>query len=131
MEDTLISFDTALLAKEKGFNNINCKAVYENTKEYDFDEDTWTLYNKSINEKKQSKNKILCPTQSLLQKWLREVHNIHIEIYSHNNDWYFILQSTHYPKSFEFKSQCEKDYQTYEEALEEALQESLKLINNE
>jgi hypothetical protein len=59
------------------------------------------------------------PTQSLLQKWLREVHNIfitvNINLYCaifHNKDFYMV---TDY-------------YNSYEEVLEVGLQEALKLI---
>ena len=54
MEDTLISFETAKLAKEKGWDG-------------DFVES----------------HKILT-TQSLLQKWLREEHKLSVEVYFNN-----------------------------------------------
>ena len=147
MEDTLISFDTALLAKEKGFNYKSEYYFSPQDPNHSFPKGharygKYNLIHKSYEYTNNSNIEyhyfagdleltIPAPTQSLLQKWLREVHNIHIKVCSNNNDWYFILESIDYSKSLEFKSQCEKDYGTYEEALEEALKESLKLINNE
>ena len=61
---------------------------------------------------------ILAPTQSLLQKWLRETHNIFISI--NVNYCYKIYNNDElYEESFY--------YNNYEEALEQGLQEALKL----
>ena len=76
------------------------------------------------------------PSQSLLQKWLREEHKIHIIVnpYSNNDselDWTVeviknILVFNETYKSFMPKVITIKD--TYEEALEKGLVYSLKLI---
>ena len=63
------------------------------------------------------------PTQSLLAKWLREEHNIHLIAYKNINidgyDWCYITTDgiTNI-----------NSYKTYEEAYEIGLQEALKLI---
>ena len=63
------------------------------------------------------------PTQSLLQKWLREKHNIHLIAYKNINidgyDWCFITTDgiTNI-----------NSYKTYEDAYEIGLREALKLI---
>ena len=99
MEDTLINFETAKLAKEKGFDFI-----------YIIDNE---LTNHSL------------ITQSLLQKWLREVHNIHITVTSISQEsWQYHIQK---PKD-KLGDNYNEDYENYEEALEDGLQESLKLI---
>lgn len=49
-----VSFETAKLLKEKGFNG-ECQTFYGDYK-------------------------YLCPTLQMTMKWLREVHNIHIEL---------------------------------------------------
>ena len=68
------------------------------------------------------------PTQSLLQKWLREKHDIHIIIQTGINDkiWYSfqLLQISNNTILLD----KEEMYNTYEEALEIALKESLSLI---
>ena len=83
MEEQLISFDTAKLAKEKGFN-IPCENFYI---EY-IDDDVADLFNYEEQRgsgyaelyRNNQEFKYSAPTQSLLQKWLREVHSIHIEV---------------------------------------------------
>ena len=63
---------------------------------------------------------------SLLAKWLREEHNIHLIAYKNINidgyDWCYITTDgiTNI-----------NSYKTYEEALEAGLQEALKLIKND
>ena len=70
MEEQLISFETAKLAKEKGFNLETYIKL---------DEDNPKNLNSNYNPK-EYQPWYLDISQSLLQKWLREVHNIHINI---------------------------------------------------
>ena len=71
------------------------------------------------------------PTQSLIQRWIREIHKININIkhIPHNQKYGYSLtgsynEGTHgILKSYDFKS-----FETYEKALEEGLQECLKII---
>ena len=144
MEDTIINFETAKLAKEKGFD-INGQDVFDlknnnkiiNFKDLavqEFIEDVETGYrDKALNYLKEDINRtddnsdeeyyLLAPTQSLLAKWLREKHNIHLIAYKNINidgyDWCFITTDgiTNI-----------NSYKTYEEAYEIGLREALKLI---
>ena len=101
MEDTRITFETEKLAKEKGCNLENC---------------TCGGYPDCICSDKRI-------SQSLLAKWLREKHNIHLIAYKNINidgyDWCYITTDgiTNI-----------NSYKTYEEAYEIGLQEALKLI---
>lgn len=127
MEDRLVSFETAKLAKEKGFDNKNSPQYIQ----YDYGDNGWKeKTNQEYEDLDYSigigdKIRISRPTQSLLQKWLRDVHNIHIQNHFLNEKYaikikYNINISTNiYNKN------------TYEEALEAGLQLALKLINNE
>lgn len=74
MEEQLISFKTAKLAKEKRFDGETYR-YYNHHRLVDVDYHDNNLYNwnNSLN-----KNYISCPTQSLIQRWLREEHNIDI-----------------------------------------------------
>lgn len=63
------------------------------------------------------------PNQSLLQRWLRELHNVQISLYKVSNNYYYVIG---YDKGFIKTSS--KSYGTYESALEDALQEGLKFI---
>ena len=144
MEEQLISFETAKLAKEKGFNEYSIDG-------YNIDGDLMTIdrsqesfffegasrkynnselegYNKEYNNSYEFIIMCIASTQSLLQKWLREKHNIHISIFSENNK--FVLLINYYNESGdEVEIWLHKGpYNTYEEALEIGLQEALKLI---
>jgi hypothetical protein len=102
MKDELVTIETAKLAKEKGFSSESYL---------------------------EPSNYCITPTQSLLQRWLREVHNIHVEI------WFDNTQLDGFPYLYEIYNQQNQEgdinghyFDNYEEALEEGLQEALKLI---
>lgn len=123
MEDKLIEYSTAKLAKEKGF-------VVE---KYPYYTSPDSIITHSI-------TKCLIPhyyaaTQSLLQKWLRDrEENIIIVIpmrdfHRNYNGWYYevFTQLTKKDKPVLIIS-SDENFDTYEEALEIGLQEALKLI---
>lgn len=70
---------------------------------------------------------IEAPTQSLLQKWLREKHNIHIGVYYNKNSCVWDVECWHVDDVEPFYY-GNIEFNTYEEALENGLQEALKLI---
>jgi hypothetical protein len=134
MNEQLITFETAKLAKEKGFDvlcyyyyykNILVEPSLENGSSTDTDfgvELTDLLENRNC---KHSKT-ISAPTQSLIQKWLREVHNINIYVQHWNCRWKF----SHQIVKMCFNGMSQENLNSYEEALEKGLQEALKLIKN-
>ena len=139
MREDLISFETAKLAKEKKFN-IPCENFYI---EY-IDDDVADLFNYEEQRgsgyaelyRNNQEFKYSASTQSLLQKWLREVHKIDIMILpwegTENNTvsyQYFVLNNFDEDK-YDDSYVKEKNYDTYEKSLEIGLQEALKLINN-
>jgi len=64
--------------------------------------------------------------QSLLQRWLREKHKIHITIYSCSQEsWMYNITTPHQQLPDGIYGE---DFEDYEDALEDALQESLKTI---
>tara|TARA_R110000850_G_scaffold34024_2_gene92267 strand:- start:6352 stop:6720 length:369 start_codon:yes stop_codon:yes gene_type:complete len=122
MKDELITFSTAKLAKEKGFREL-CKYGYGKKGELRwFDEDA------NFNFYKGTYVQLSAPTQSLLQRWLRDEKNISVEVKLNFNINYFNWAV------YQIKPQnvicCQKvvGLYTYEEALENGLQEALKLI---
>ena len=120
MEEQLISLETAKLAKEKGFNE-ECYFTYDKiSKEYCIFKSEYSETNSEINKYIYS-----APTQSLLQKWLREKHNILIFPYINFQEKDYFYCSI-FPKNGDRFST--EDFLTYEEALEVGLQEALKLI---
>ena len=114
MKEELIKFETANLAKKKGFDWVVPSSYLIYTEELS---PTTTSYNN-----REDYNS--APTQSLLQKWLREEHNILvITDYDVNHKMYFYWMITDETRGIK------RDfYSTYEKALEKGLQEALKLI---
>ena len=127
MEEQLISFETAVLAKEKGFK-IPTPVMYKGNERSYGHNNEWGIDEKRLDGKFPYRNQqwYSIPTQSGLQKWLREKHNIHLIAYKNINidgyDWCFITTDgiTNI-----------NSYKTYEEAYEIGLQEALKLIKND
>ncbi len=118
MKEVLISLETAKLAKEKGFNE-GCFYYYYDGKVIELREH---------NHLREHNSEMYCwsaPTQSLLQKWLREIHNLHIMIIPYNNK--FIISLLFLDKNGS-NTNFDEEYNTYELALEQGLIEGLKLI---
>lgn len=113
MTEELISFETAKLAKEKGFN-IYASKFYDKYGDLQVERPSFDI---TTNE-----GNVASPTQSLLQKWLREEHDIHIEIIPNKNKWHTVM----YPLVCIDDVGHFGDWDTYEQALEEGLYEALK-----
>lgn len=139
MEEQLISFETAKLAYKKGYTRETVGISFTSTRRNYYNKEgelngDCTDFIKDIIKHGRDKariNHILYPatSQSLLQKWLREKHDIHINI----NTYYFEdLQKYGYevediihPEGW---TVINSPKVSYEEALEKGLQEALKLI---
>ncbi len=109
MKEELITFETAKIAKEKSYKNYNCKK---------YDQDGNEPISGYVFES------ISAPTQSLLQKWLREVHCLELIISSNLIGYGYIIYDRKNHKNITNTDV----YQKYEETLEVGLQEGLKLI---
>lgn len=129
MKDELITYSTAKLAKEKGFN-IRTHYVWINRpgepkcRKVDI---TLDLLDNEYN----------APTQSLLQRWLREKHNCFVEVrwYCEQGqmpddlNWGFYVDYYGIPYT-NAPDASGSNFNSYEEALEAGLQEALKLIKS-
>lgn len=113
--EQLISFKTAKLAKEKGFEVIidsqksyyNAEGIVRHYNWFNFAEFTILVE---------------APTQALLQRWLREKHKLHIYIL-----WYGVYEV--YMTREKIAPEIIQDgFDTYEAALEVGLNVSLELI---
>lgn len=125
MEEQLIEFKTAELAKEKGFDIRSNKSYYAAHNVVDN-----TNYVLMWTGNKRFKTHLGdAPTQSLLQKWLRENEKL---------KWSILVYIVPYFSPKPRQEQCFiwrrgalitlKPKSSYEEALEEGLQEALKLV---
>lgn len=133
--DKLVSLETAKLAKDKGFNWL-CSSVKIETIEgserevYDEEECRYTTVKDVI--------KTRIPTQARLQKWLREAHGLHIDLgvwEDRDEDADGLCCGTYSYWSFNIQScltgdfiyeEFEHRYDTYEQALEDALKYALE-----
>lgn len=147
MQEQIIGFELAKLAKEKGFNwpviNFYTPNVYlTNAEGYQTERLKSSNWNNGQGSYPTEPEDVECsaPTQSLLQKWLREKHNIHVEIeltdtttefyYQHTivdskNREYHDKDMTDQAKSI---TNWELKFTTFEGALEDGLFKALKLI---
>ena len=121
--EKLIKFETAKLAKEKGFS-LNTTEYWQynpqGVKRRDYiSEDTEgaTWVNDDI------KNRICVVNQSLLQLWLRGIHKIFVTVDSHKKEEFVYKAGFFGTDNWSIQL-----YTTYEEALEAGLFEGLKLI---
>tara|TARA_B100000953_G_C17740165_1_gene331978 strand:- start:110 stop:484 length:375 start_codon:yes stop_codon:yes gene_type:complete len=124
MREEIITFETAVLAKDMGFN-IEVPESYGNDGGFYISKNKDLIPNWS---------RVYAPTQTILQKWLREKHNLHCMVYpTYDGEknmyrlYYGIepVESLNDNYSFEY---TDKEYPTYEEALEVGLQELLNYI---
>ena len=117
MKEQLIKFETAKLAKEKGFDWEVIDGFTLEGKPIPFANFGYYNWNEEIRDISQS-------TQSLLQKWLREIHDIHLL-----NSFQFEQHVFRVVTNIAFSNPINTHrYSSYEEALEIALKIALKLI---
>ena len=143
MEDEIVSFETAMLLKEKGFNEP-CTYYYEDDELYKLgyyhgDGTGFARNNSPINDR------LLCeemqctaPTQSLAQKWLREhleCHMFVIPSLQEGNIIYYVHIIKYSNKIYYGHNLILKDsnastmtFTSYEDAIEAGLKYCLKSI---
>ena len=127
MIEQLVEFETAKLAKEKGFGMIihdSLQYYCQNKKGQLYTKDMRSYFDLCA-EKNNPLNKwiwIPAPSQAVLQEWIRDVHNIHISIQHWNAEWMFTLQHTKMCHTM----MSEQGINSYIKALELGLQEALK-----
>ena len=130
IEESYVSFDTARMLKEAGFN-IPCRGVYvtDRTGYYEFREydNKQTTNDLCWNADDGFQYEYLAPTQALAAKWLREIHGIDIVIDVIDEKDYCcdIFQNK------QRKSIAESVKQSFEEVLEDGLKYALSLIKKQ
>ena len=142
MKDEIVSFETAMLLNEKGFNEP-CSYYYEDSvlyklAYYNGDGTGFVRNNSPINDR------LLCeemqctaPTQSLAKKWLREVHRITFNASPHSNNGKIVyvvtIKDISNKKCINFNVMMDARnkaimFDTYEDAIESGLKYCLKSI---
>ena len=135
ISEEIITWDTAKLAEEKGFTNkvvgrkdTQVSRNYYNRKG-ELNGDVTDLIKAVVKKTSLEKYKpVPAPTQSLLQTWLRRVHNVIINVGYHefgvkqDNGWYYSIGKSNGGAWINGKSE------TYEESLELGLIDGLNLI---
>lgn len=131
MQEQLITFETAVLAKEKGFDiptrNFIADESWKDDSIFNCTEVGYPEFTSDMESDSGFGDITKVPTQSLLQRWLREIHNIDVLVTS--------------VKGYELTRYVSKIYRNkmwiklvghslnYENTFEKGLQEGLKLIN--
>lgn len=110
MHDEIVKYPTAKLAKEKGFDLITHNYFLE-------DKQTGEIKRVCVIHRNELYNIYPAPTQSKLQKWLREVKNVNITppLYYTNRGYACTIIAEKYTIF----------YKTYEDALEDELYKQL------
>ena len=129
IEEKFVSFDTARMLKEAGFE-ANLKTMY-----VEEEKDEWAFWDSGAKRSDYNyfDDTIACPTQALAARWLREKHRIVVDVTFippsvDGDEWqYFIGEMDDMVWEGDFES-SDRKYSTYEEALEAGLQEAIKLI---
>lgn len=151
MEEELITFKTAKMLKDKGFNERTLFAYKNNGYLYQDPNRIKLSYN-SLPVPELCENLYVCesnscykcgkavylmsaPNQSFSKKWLRETKNLHISIIRNACGYGYDIckadNGTHITDGI-FKGPNDGgQWDTYEEALEVGIQEALKLVEEE
>lgn len=120
IKEQYVSFDTARMLKEASFD-VPCRRHYTKSGS------TWeTAVPETIDDSK-SCTWFPCPTQALAARWLREVYGFCISVdYWKPDDALFYCNITQFRYG---THRLRKIYSSYEEALEDGIQDCLKRIN--
>ena len=133
--ESYVSFDTAKLLKEAGFD-LSCRGVYvtDRTGYYEFREydNKQTTDDLCWNTEDGFQFEYLAPTQALAARWLREVHHYAICVwFSKDHEKWFYAHGDMDNMAFDTDYNIsEFKFDSYEEAFEAGLQEAIKLIRS-
>lgn len=127
MTEELVTLKTAKILKEKGFNEFCKDIINDNGKLME------TVYRTNNDLPKSFYS---CPTQSIAQKWLREIRGVYVYVEPVIGkrwklsfcDFNVPTEESDWMENEINKGNGYKVYVTYEEALETGIQEALMLI---
>lgn len=130
IEEQFVSFDTARILKEAGFD-VPCYVQYsERGVQWN------TSYPENFNA---DDGGYSCPTQALAARWLREVHNLHVyaiqtnlpytETQTTKWEWGYVIDKVDDPNSDE--TTCDMYFGSYEAAFEAGIAKCLEQIKKQ
>ena len=129
IEEQFVSFDTAKLLKEAGFD-VPCRDFFT----IEGDGNVVITEARSCRDHNSFEDCFISrPTQALAARWLREKHRIVVDVTFippsvDGDEWqYFIGEMDDMVWEGDFES-SDRKYSTYEEAFEAGLQEAIKLM---
>ena len=146
MTEQIITFETAKLAKVKGFPIDVCLNSYNDHEKLSYNPCFVTrsfpaeYQHFHLANLEKHADKYAAPTQSLLQKWLREVHKLNVIVDVIDNSKYYHYDYcivNHNKREYHDEDMMDQAYRffkwhcnhvTYEDALEEGLVNALNLI---
>ena len=137
IEEQFVSFDTARLLKEAGFD-VPCEHFYTDD---DYGEMERRKLTHPVNHNAYTDD-YSCPTQSLVSRWLRDAHKIHVFacieyptgkwFYCNpTGKWFYCIADTTAPSAREGMNMPEANHDTHEGAMEAGIQEAIKLIKQQ
>jgi hypothetical protein len=138
----IVEFETAKLAKIKGFDYYTARC-YNDNQELSDEEGPGMNFNRFPTDPKSHMNMYSAPKQEEIQRWLRDKHQIFVIVdvdctcepkFAVDINQFFGNPRDLAEKEWRWNMHCAKEsgqylYRTYEDALEEALIEALGLIN--
>lgn len=130
INETIVEFPTAKLAKEKGFTEPCYEAYHHANPSTSFllTPRRTLPFSSNINET----HNYDAPTQSQLSDWLRKIYHIYVRVASNSLTSHFpMIEILTVDGAKMMGPPYTKNYKTYEEAMEVGLMEALKLINIE
>tara|TARA_R110000796_G_scaffold118353_4_gene231976 strand:- start:1261 stop:1728 length:468 start_codon:yes stop_codon:yes gene_type:complete len=115
-KDELITFETARLAKEKGFD-WECRFLYHS--ELNWEEGKGVDYNWN------SFDSFSAPTQTLLQRFIRETRGVHIEIHRNASGYYWGMCKSNGGTDLGWSDQSGPNHSGVWDSNEEALENAM------
>lgn len=128
MELQLVSKETAVLAKELGFDWGTNNIIDEN----DCLSSHVKIFRKRYKNSKEDTYNLAMPEQELLAKWLRDEHNLSIDICFNGSESHYWWIKEMEPFGYEEDSTNQEVYGwlTHEEALENGLTKALSILQD-
>lgn len=122
IEESYVSRETARTLKEAGFDEI-CRSAYYATG------NSAVMYERNS---MLSPGYVSRPTQALAERWLREVHNLHVFAFFDyvERNWTYCIADLDAVTADAGMEMSESNYPSYKQAIEACLQEAIKLIKS-